>query len=83
MSETTRRILVALTAALLLAPLAALHVAAAPPPTSTRQAYPASDPSNAAGWILNKEMSDEFEGRDLDTSKWLVKGRMVNTGQNL
>jgi beta-glucanase (GH16 family) len=38
------------------------------------QANPASDPSNSSGWILNKEMSDEFEGRGLDTSKWLIQG---------
>ncbi len=65
-------------AALLLSPVAALHAAETPAPgnspTSTKQAYPASDPSNAGGWILNQEMSDEFQGRELDTSKWLVQG---------
>lgn len=36
--------------------------------------HPASDPASAAGWILNPDMSDEFEGRELDASKWLVQG---------
>ena len=35
---------------------------------------PASDPANAGGWVLNKDMSDEFEGRKLDAAKWLVQG---------
>ena len=40
----------------------------------SRHDHPASDPANAAGWMLNKDMSDEFEGRELDASKWLVQG---------
>ncbi|HUT94852.1 MAG TPA: family 16 glycosylhydrolase [Thermoguttaceae bacterium] len=40
----------------------------------SRQANPASDPDNAGGWILNEDMSDEFEGRELNASKWLVQG---------
>lgn len=36
--------------------------------------WPASDPSNTGGWILNREVSDEFEGRELDASKWHVQG---------
>ena len=42
--------------------------------TRSRHDHPASDPANAAGWILNPDMSDEFEGRALDTAKWLVQG---------
>lgn len=35
---------------------------------------PASDPSNGAGWVLNPEVSDEFEGDELDAKKWFVQG---------
>ena len=36
--------------------------------------YPASDPSNAGGWILREDISDEFEGSEIDRSKWFVQG---------
>ena len=62
----TRNRLLMLTTVLLL-PLTALNA-------HSGQTSPASDPSNNGGWILNKDMSDEFEGRKLDTSKWLVQG---------
>ena len=35
---------------------------------------PASDPSNAGGWVLRADMSDEFEGDRLDPDKWYVEG---------
>ena len=37
--------------------------------------YPFSDPNNAEGWVLNEEISDEFEGNELDTSKWFIEGQ--------
>jgi hypothetical protein len=37
--------------------------------------FPFTDPDNDGGWVLNEEMSDEFEGRKLDEEKWLVQGR--------
>ena len=37
--------------------------------------YPASDPSNTGGWVLNEEVSDEFEGNLLDESKWFIEGQ--------
>ncbi|MDW5288067.1 family 16 glycosylhydrolase [Formosa sp. PL04] len=37
--------------------------------------YPLSDQKNMGGWILNTEISDEFEGDVIDESKWLVQGR--------
>ena len=40
-----------------------------------QEKYPASDPSNTSGWILNKNISDEFEGTQLDESKWLIQGK--------
>ena len=44
--------------------------------TSAKQTvFPASDPNNTGGWILNKAISDEFEGNHLDTTKWFVEGQ--------
>lgn len=42
---------------------------------STAPPRPASDPGNSAGWILNEDMSDEFDGGTIDMSKWFVQGR--------
>lgn len=36
---------------------------------------PFSDPENKGGWVLNEEISDEFEGKELDTSKWFIEGQ--------
>ncbi|MGA9659834.1 MAG: family 16 glycosylhydrolase [Asticcacaulis sp.] len=36
--------------------------------------YPMSDPTNTGGWVLNKTVSDEFNGTEIDRSKWLVQG---------
>ncbi len=36
--------------------------------------YPASDPSNRGGWILREDLSDEFDGSEIDKSKWFVEG---------
>lgn len=38
------------------------------------QNYPASDPSNSGGWILNEGVSDEFNGTELDKDKWWILG---------
>ena len=35
---------------------------------------PASDKENKEGWVLNEEISDEFEGTEIDTTKWFVEG---------
>ena len=35
---------------------------------------PASDPTNTGGWVLNEAISDEFEGSEIDTSKWFIEG---------
>lgn len=42
---------------------------------TNKMVYPASDPSNADGWILNEDFSDEFEGTNLDKEKWFVEGQ--------
>ncbi|MGA9637472.1 T9SS type A sorting domain-containing protein [Flavobacterium sp.] len=38
------------------------------------QNYPASDPTNTAGWNLNTYLSDEFNGTTLDKTKWWILG---------
>ncbi|WP_240919783.1 family 16 glycosylhydrolase [Paraglaciecola sp. 20A4] len=36
---------------------------------------PHSDPSNTGGWVLNTEVSDEFDGNTLDEDRWYVVGK--------
>ena len=36
---------------------------------------PASDPLNEGGWVLNEEVSDEFEGKELNREKWFIEGQ--------
>ncbi|WP_452228494.1 MULTISPECIES: family 16 glycosylhydrolase [unclassified Lacinutrix] len=40
-----------------------------------QEVLPLSDPENESGWILNEEISDEFEGTSIDTTKWFVEGQ--------
>ncbi len=35
---------------------------------------PFSDPENKGEWVLNKSVSDEFEGAKIDRNKWYVQG---------
>ncbi|GGZ83541.1 family 16 glycosylhydrolase [Algibacter mikhailovii] len=37
-------------------------------------ALPFSDQDNEGGWVLNQELSDDFEGKEIDTTKWFVEG---------
>ncbi|WP_165732669.1 family 16 glycosylhydrolase [Polaribacter sp. 20A6] len=41
----------------------------------TQRFLPFSDQENKGGWILNEEISDEFEGTEIDTTKWFVEGQ--------
>ncbi len=36
---------------------------------------PFSDPANAGGWMLNEDVSDEFNRPALDEAKWLIQGK--------
>ncbi|MCL7762955.1 family 16 glycosylhydrolase [Polaribacter sp. Z014] len=36
---------------------------------------PFSDQENKGNWVLNEEISDEFEGTEIDTTKWFVEGQ--------
>jgi len=42
--------------------------------TAMAQQYPFTDPTNTGNWILNTEVSDEFETSTLDEVKWLIQG---------
>jgi len=43
--------------------------------SGTAGVMPASDPDNEGGWVLNEEVSDEFEGTEIDKEKWFVEGQ--------
>ena len=45
-----------------------------PAERSVAGVYPASDPTNTGGWILREDISDEFDGTEIDKSKWFVQG---------
>ncbi|WP_299184089.1 family 16 glycosylhydrolase [uncultured Aquimarina sp.] len=39
------------------------------------EVMPFSDPTNKGGWVLNTELSDDFNGKEIDTDKWFVEGK--------
>ena len=39
-------------------------------PARTNDQFPLSDQSNQGEWVLRQDLSDEFNGTRLDTSKW-------------
>lgn len=41
-------------------------------PKHVTDAFPLSDQENKGGWVKFEPMSDEFEGKELDRSKWVV-----------
>ena len=41
-------------------------------PKHVTDAYPLSDQENKGGWVKFEPMTDEFEGKELDRSKWTV-----------
>ncbi len=42
-------------------------------PKRENDKYPLSDQKNAKGWKLDKKHSDEFNGKELDSKKWVNK----------
>ena len=46
-------------------------------PKHVTDAFPLSDQQNKGGWVKFEPMSDEFEGKDLDRSKWTFNIAMV------
>lgn len=47
-------------------------------PSAMQQVFPLSDPDNTGGWVLNKAVSDEFEGTTLDEDRWFIVGKFEN-----
>ncbi|WP_051479837.1 family 16 glycosylhydrolase [Catenovulum agarivorans] len=45
---------------------------------NNRQVMPFSDQQNRAGWILNTQVSDEFDSSTLDEDRWYVVGKFEN-----
>ncbi|WP_077339056.1 family 16 glycosylhydrolase [Pseudocolwellia agarivorans] len=43
--------------------------------TQSSVVMPASDQTNQGGWVLNQDVSDEFEGTKLDEDKWFIEGQ--------
>ena len=39
------------------------------------QTYPLSDASNTGNWVLNSDVSDEFDSGSLNEEKWLIQGK--------
>ena len=52
-------------------------------PEPKEEIYPLSDSTNTGDWILIEELSDEFEGTELDNSKGQIQGVMVFTNRIL
>lgn len=44
-------------------------------PIHSQQPLPLSDQSNAGGWILNKEVSDEFNASAVNEDRWFIVGK--------
>ncbi|MFI3331994.1 MAG: family 16 glycosylhydrolase [Rikenellaceae bacterium] len=42
------------------------------------QPLPFSDPENTGNWVLNTEISDEFNGTELDEDRWFIVGKFVD-----
>lgn len=39
------------------------------------QTFPLSDPKNSGNWVLNTNVSDEFDSNTLDEDKWQIQGK--------
>lgn len=42
------------------------------------QTYPITDPNNAGNWVLNHEVSDEFNNAEIDEDLWYIVGKFVD-----
>ena len=43
--------------------------------TEPNSDYPLSDQTNVGNWVLNTEVSDEFDSGTLDEDKWHIQGK--------
>nr|WP_237742368.1 family 16 glycosylhydrolase [Gayadomonas joobiniege] len=41
----------------------------------SKQPLPLTDPQNTGAWVLNEQVSDEFDGDTLDENKWYIVGK--------
>ncbi|WP_255580328.1 family 16 glycosylhydrolase [Flavobacterium sp. UMI-01] len=46
--------------------------------SSNAKVLPFSDPANEGKWILNTEVSDEFDEKTIDENKWYIVGKFEN-----
>jgi beta-glucanase (GH16 family) len=46
-----------------------------PDPDPSDPNFPLSDQENAGNWVLNQDVSDEFNGTSLDEAKWQIQGK--------
>ncbi|MGA9659817.1 MAG: family 16 glycosylhydrolase [Asticcacaulis sp.] len=42
---------------------------------NTAPVVPVSDPTNSGGWVLNTEVSDEFNASTIDENRWYIVGK--------
>lgn len=40
--------------------------------------FPLSDPENIGDWTYNEDVSDEFEGSEIDEDRWFIVGKFEN-----
>ena len=56
------------------APILAALLLASPAAADDPAPVPLSDPENVEGWVLNEDVSDEFEDGEIDREKWIIQG---------
>ncbi|WP_010137001.1 family 16 glycosylhydrolase [Ochrovirga pacifica] len=49
--------------------------------TLNAQHLPTSDPDNTKKWEYNKEVSDEFNAKEIDEDRWYIVGKFDDTGK--
>ena len=59
-------------------PLVAALILSSAAHSISANVLPLSDPNNTGGWVLNEEVSDEFEDSILDEDRWYVVGKFEN-----
>lgn len=47
-------------------------------PQTKNNLLPLTDPQNTGKWILNTQVSDEFEGSTIDEERWYIVGKLEN-----
>ncbi|MGJ8743992.1 family 16 glycosylhydrolase [Polaribacter sp.] len=47
----------------------------------TTTVFPFSDPTNSGNWVLNTDVSDEFDAKTIDEDKWYIVGKFDKDGK--